>query len=72
LKTRKWTDKDGVEKYTTEIIADTMQMLGGAPKPVENETSGTTQARPRQERRPATGRQHYSTPDNFVDDDIPF
>lgn len=29
LRTRKWTDKDGVEKYTTEIIADTMQMLGG-------------------------------------------
>jgi single-strand DNA-binding protein len=28
LKTRKWTDKDGVEKYTTEIIADQMQMLG--------------------------------------------
>ena len=31
LQTRKWTDKDGVERYTTEIIADTMQMLGGKP-----------------------------------------
>lgn len=29
LKTRKWTDKDGVEKYTTEIIAENMQLLGG-------------------------------------------
>ncbi len=29
LKTRKWTDKDGVEKYTTEVIATEMQMLGG-------------------------------------------
>ncbi|MCA1324083.1 single-stranded DNA-binding protein [Herbaspirillum sp. alder98] len=28
LQTRKWTDKDGGERYTTEIIADTMQMLG--------------------------------------------
>ncbi|MFJ3047580.1 single-stranded DNA-binding protein [Herbaspirillum chlorophenolicum] len=28
LQTRKWQDKDGVERYTTEIIADTMQMLG--------------------------------------------
>jgi single-strand DNA-binding protein len=28
LKTRKWTDKDGVEKYTTEIVADQMQLLG--------------------------------------------
>jgi single-strand DNA-binding protein len=29
LKTRKWTDKDGAEKYTTEIMADNMQLLGG-------------------------------------------
>jgi single-strand DNA-binding protein len=29
LKTRKWTDKDGIEKFTTEIIANEMQMLGG-------------------------------------------
>ncbi len=29
LKTRKWTDKDGVDKYTTEIVATDMQLLGG-------------------------------------------
>ena len=29
LKTRKWADKDGVERYTTEIVAENMQMLGG-------------------------------------------
>ena len=28
LRTRKWTDQSGVEKFTTEIRADTMQMLG--------------------------------------------
>jgi single-strand DNA-binding protein len=32
LQTRKWTDKDGIERYTTEIIADSMQMLGSGPK----------------------------------------
>jgi single-strand DNA-binding protein len=29
LKTRKWQDKEGKDNYTTEIIADQMQMLGG-------------------------------------------
>lgn len=29
LKTRKWQDKDGVERYTTEIIANELQMLDG-------------------------------------------
>ena len=29
LKTRKWQDKEGKEQYTTEIIAEEMQMLGG-------------------------------------------
>ena len=28
LQTRKWQDKDGQDKYTTEIVADRMQMLG--------------------------------------------
>ena len=32
LQTRKWQDKDGIERYTTEIIADSLQMLGGGPK----------------------------------------
>ncbi|HEX6529010.1 MAG TPA: single-stranded DNA-binding protein, partial [Burkholderiales bacterium] len=35
-RTRKWQDKDGQEKYTTEIIAERMQMLGsrsGAGEP---------------------------------------
>ena len=29
LQTRKWTDRDGNDKYTTEIVGDKMQMLGG-------------------------------------------
>ena len=29
LKTRKWTDKDGVEKFTTEIVGQEMTLLGG-------------------------------------------
>ena len=39
LETRKWTDKNGVERYTTDIIATDMKMLGSNPnaKPVEND-----------------------------------
>lgn len=29
LKTRKWTDKDGIERYTTEIVVNELQMLDG-------------------------------------------
>jgi single-strand DNA-binding protein len=29
LRTRKWTDKEGQERYTTEVVGDRMQMLGG-------------------------------------------
>ena len=32
LRTRKWTDKDGVERYTTEIRCDDMKMLGSRPQ----------------------------------------
>src|SRR5260221_12188451 len=31
LQTRKWQDKDGADKYTTEIVANVMQMLGSRP-----------------------------------------
>lgn len=43
LKTRKWTDKEGQERYTTEIIAEEMQMLGsreGGGGDYSRETSG--------------------------------
>lgn len=29
LQTRKWTDKENIERYTTEIVGDVMQMVGG-------------------------------------------
>ena len=31
LQTRKWQDKDGQDRYTTEIVANEMKMLGGRP-----------------------------------------
>lgn len=29
IKTRKWSDRDGIERYTTEIVAERMELLGG-------------------------------------------
>ena len=43
LRTRKWTDQNGVEKYSTEIRADQMQMLGsrqGMGQPAGGEDDG--------------------------------
>lgn len=41
LRTEKWTDRDGVERYTTKIYASEMQMLGGTG-------TGASEARQRQ------------------------
>ena len=76
LRTRKWQDKQGVDRYTTEVVANDMQMLGGrggaGSGPAETrdhrETAGgeSMVAEPRgAAQAPAGGR------DDF-DDDIPF
>ena len=65
LKTRKWTDKDGVERYTTEITADEMKMLGG--KGNGNSDSSSQGGSPRADKPAQSGEAG-----NFDDDDIPF
>lgn len=68
LKTRKWTDKDGVEKYTTEIIADQMQMLGG-----KDEGEAPQQRQQPQQRQPSRQpAQQTGTGFDDMDSDIPF
>lgn len=46
LKTRKWQDKDGVERYTTEIVANELQMLDG--KQADQQSQSPQQQRPQQ------------------------
>ncbi|MBE0474243.1 single-stranded DNA-binding protein [Rhodoferax sp.] len=86
LRTRKWTDKDGIEKYTTEIRADQMQMLGsrqGMGEPGRGDDGGgygrPVAAAPRAAAAPARTAAAAATPaarqpSGFedMDDDIPF
>jgi single-strand DNA-binding protein len=88
LQTRKYTDKDGVEKFATEIKADTMQMLGARQGGEGGGQQGNTprqqgnapqqrQAAPQQQQqqRPASRPQPQQAQNNGfsdMDDDIPF
>lgn len=70
LQTQKYTDKDGVEKYATKIIIDSMQMLGGRPDEEQK-------ARPQKKESTIIENLNKETkeatqPTNFDDDDIPF
>ena len=69
LRTRNWQDKEGQDRYTTEIIADTMQMLGsrsgmggGEPREMREPSAA---GEPRPAKKPAGQFQD-------MDDDIPF
>ena len=75
LRTRKWTDNAGVEKYTTEIVVGmngVMQMLGGKQE-AKHQQSGwgqPQQPKPQQQSKPASSGSN-ETPTDFSDD-IPF
>lgn len=74
LRTRKWQDKEGKDRYTTEIRADEMQMLGGRGGAGMGGGAGEAPARPAAARggaRPAPAPAGGGEPADF-DDDIPF
>lgn len=62
LQTRKWTGKDDIDRYTTEIIADDLRMLGARPSShdASNEDSASAPQKP------------HPTRYEFEDDTIPF
>jgi single-strand DNA-binding protein len=57
--TRKWQNKDGQDQYTTEVIADNMQMLGSKGQRSADDSAGTSNA-------------ESSAAEPGFDDDIPF
>ena len=68
LQTRKWQDQNGQDRYTTEVVADQMQMLdsrgGGGDFGSGNMDRAASQ--------PSSAGQTSSAPDSGFDDDIPF
>lgn len=61
LVTQKYTDKDGIEKYSTKVIIDTMQMLGG------KQSESSEEKNPKQEKTILDGGLN-----DDIDDQIPF
>ena len=77
LRTRKWQDKEGKDRYTTEVIANEMQMLGGrgggGGGGGSSGSGGGGDVRPA--RSPATDERSAAPPpaqEGEFDDDIPF
>ena len=58
LQTRKWQDKEGHDRYTTEIVGNDMQMLGGK--------------RGADDQAPASAKPSARSQPSYEDDDIPF
>jgi single-strand DNA-binding protein len=78
LRTRKWQDKEGQDRYTTEVVADNMQLLGsregaGAP-PAEADDAADNSTRGQAPARTAGPRPAGKPGANIadMDDDIPF
>ncbi len=69
LETRKWTDKNGMERYTTEVIATDMKMLGSRPGSDNFDSSD------KNTNEPASGQSTHNKGGNGfedMEDDIPF
>jgi single-strand DNA-binding protein len=76
LRTRKWQDQGGQDRYTTEIVADQMQLLGGRdgapagmPPDEEGGSSGPSTSAAEGSRKSGAG---AKTGFDDLDDDIPF
>ena len=67
LQTRKWQGQDGQDRYTTEIVANEMQMLGGRSGGGTSDWSGAQASGGTSQPTPAA-----ATPPDDFDDDVPF
>ena len=80
IRTRKWQDQSGQDRYTTEIIADQLQMLGSSQGGNGNNWAQESQGKPKPQSQPQQSQQkewdgyadHERQQGSNFDDDIPF
>lgn len=70
LRTRKWQDKEGKDRYTTEIVANEMQMLGSRAGAGGGDSFSADE--PSYSQKPAAAASSSAAPAPDFDDDIPF
>ncbi|MBK7786890.1 MAG: single-stranded DNA-binding protein [Gemmatimonadetes bacterium] len=68
LKTRKWQDKDGSDRYTTEIVGSEMKMLGGKGDGESRQAPQAERPQAQDQSAPAKKKPYFDD----MDDDIPF
>ena len=71
LQTREWTDKEGKKQYTTEIVANNVQFIGGRPEGAAAST-GAAETNGAASYGPPPGAEDQSPPPGVGPDDIPF
>lgn len=74
LRTRKWQGQDGQDRYTTEVVANEMQMLGGRGGEAGQRPAGGgfRDNKPAQKSETPEQSSAPAAEDNFAEDDIPF
>jgi single-strand DNA-binding protein len=72
IQTRKWQDKEGNDRYSTEVVANDMQMLGGRGGGASESSGGYAEDYNQDTARASGGSSSSSGPSEDFDDDIPF
>lgn len=75
LRTREWTDKDNIKRYSTEIIADEIKLLGRKSDAQAEQSAPAPQATPQKVEAAVEAVQQAlqtSVPTNIPEDDLPF
>lgn len=68
IQTRKWQDKNGQDRYTTEIVASEMQILDGRSAPSASDPNADQHS----QESPQKNTNQFESPSEAFDDDIPF